>query len=122
MNKFKHDVLVGIVKILDPVLLTLPFMAAWFHYYASRLASPFYYWGNWVIVALFFILYVMFGKVYDGFMLSIIRISEMVYSQVLAAAISGFLLYVVICLLSKGIANPLPLISRRPSGLRKTMS
>lgn len=110
MNKFKHDVLVGIVKILDPVLLTLPFMAAWFHYYASRLASPFYYWGNWVIVALFFILYVMFGKVYDGFMLSIIRISEMVYSQVLAAAISGFLLYVVICLLSKGIANPLPLI------------
>ena len=87
MNKFKHDVLVGIVKILDPVLLTLPFMAAWFHYYASRLASPFYYWGNWVIVALFFILYVMFGKVYDGFMLSIIRISEMLYSQVFASAI-----------------------------------
>ena len=110
MNKFKHDLLIGTVKILNPVLLTLPFMAAWFHYYASRLASPFYYWGNWVVVALFFILYVMFGKVYDGFMISIIRISEMVYSQALAAAISECILYVIICLLSKGIVNPLPLV------------
>ena len=110
MNKFKHDLLIGTVKILNPVLLTLPFVAAWFHYYASRLASPFYYWGNWVVVALFFILYVMFGKVYDGFMISIIRISEMVYSQALAAAISECILYVIICLLSKGIVNPLPLV------------
>ena len=110
MDKFQHDVLVGIAKVLNPVLVTLPFLAAWFLYYGERTASPFYYWGNWVVVALFFILYVLFGRVYDAFLISINRISEMVYSQTLAALIAEFLLYVVICLLSKRLVNPLPLV------------
>ena len=111
MDKFQHDVLVGIAKVLNPVLVTLPFLAAWFLYYGERTASPFYYWGNWVVVALFFILYVLFGRVYDAFLISINRISEMVYSQTLAALIAEFLLYVVICLLSKRLVNPLPLVA-----------
>lgn len=110
MSKLKHDVTVRVAKALNPVLLTLPFAVVWFHYYASRLASPYYYWGNWVVVALFFFLYILFCRVYDGFLISINRISEIVYSQALASAISDFLLYVVICLLSKRLVNPLPLL------------
>ena len=108
MSKLKHDVTVRVAKAVNPVLLTLPFAVAWFHYYASRLASPYYYWGNWVVVALFFFLYILFCRVYDGFLISINRISEIVYSQALASVISDFLLYVVICLLSKRLVNPLP--------------
>lgn len=110
MSKLKHDVTVRVAKAVNPVLLTLPFAVAWFHYYASRLASPYYYWGNWVVVALFFFLYILFCRVYDGFLISINRISEIVYSQALASVISDFLLYVVICLLSKRLVNPLPLL------------
>ena len=62
-----------------------------------------------MVVALFFILYILFCRIYDGFLISINRISEIVYSQALASVISDFLLYVVICLLSKRLANPLPL-------------
>lgn len=109
MSKLKHDVTVRVAKAVNPVLLTLPFAVAWFHYYASRLASPYYYWGNWVVVALFFVLYVLFCRIYDGFLISINRISEIVYSQALSSVISDFLLYVVICLLSKRLVNPLPL-------------
>lgn len=110
MSKLKHDVTVRVAKAVNPVLLTLPFAVAWFHYYASRLASPYYYWGNWVVLALFFFLYILFCRVYDGFLISINRISEIVYSQALASVISDFLLYVVICLLSKRLVNPLPLL------------
>lgn len=110
MSKLKHDVTVRVAKAVNPVLLTLPFAVVWFHYYASRLASPYYYWGNWVVVALSFFLYILFCRVYDGFLISINRISEIVYSQALASAISDFLLYVVICLLSKRLVNPLPLL------------
>lgn len=110
MSKLKHDVTVRVAKAVNPVLLTLPFAVVWFHYYASRLASPYYYWGNWVVVALFFFLYILFCRVYDGFLISINRISEIVYSQALASVISDFLLYVVICLLSKRLVNPLPLL------------
>ena len=110
MSKLKHDVTVRVAKAVNPVLLTLPFAVAWFHYYASRLASPYYYWGNWVVVALFFFLYILFCRVYDVFLISINRIAEIVYSQALASVISDFLLYVVICLLSKRLVNPLPLL------------
>lgn len=107
----QHDVKVGTAKVVNPILLTLPFLGIWFFYYAERTVSPFYYWGNWVVVALFFILYILFCRIYDGFLISINRISEIVYSQALASVISDFLLYVVICLLSKRLANPLPLFS-----------
>lgn len=107
----QHDVKVGTAKVVNPILLTLPFLGIWFFYYAERTVSPFYYWGNWVVVALFFILYILFCRIYDGFLISINRISEIVYSQALASVISDFLLYVVICLLSKRLVNPLPLFS-----------
>ncbi len=109
MSRMQHDMKVGTAKVVNPILLTLPFLGVWFLYYAARTASPYYYWGNWVVVALFFILYILFCRVYDGFLISINRISEIVYSQALSSVISDFLLYVVICLLSKRLVNPLPL-------------
>lgn len=109
MNHFKHDLAVRSVKALNAVLLTVPFFCVWFLFYASRTASPFYYWGNWVVVLLFLVLYVIFGHVYDGFLISINRISEMIYSQSLAVVISDFIMYVTICLLSKRAVNPIPL-------------
>lgn len=105
----QHDMKVGTAKVVNPILLTLPFLGVWFLYYAARTASPYYYWGNWVVVALFFVLYILFCRIYDGFLISINRISEIVYSQALSSVISDFLLYVVICLLSKRLVNPLPL-------------
>lgn len=110
MSRMQHDMKVGTAKVVNPILLTLPFLGVWFLYYAARTASPYYYWGNWVIVALFFVLYILFCRIYDGFLISINRISEIVYSQALASVISDFLLYVVICLLSKRLVNPLPLL------------
>ena len=109
MGHLKRDIAVLIVKLGNVALITLPFLVVWFHFYADRTASPYYYWGNWVVVALFFVLYILFCRIYDGFLISINRISEIVYSQALASVISDFLLYVVICLLSKRLVNPLPL-------------
>lgn len=41
-------------------------------------------------------------------MMSIQQISEIVYAQFLAVAVSDLIIYVVICLLSKGLTNLLP--------------
>ena len=109
MGHLKRDIAVLIVKLGNVALITLPFLVVWFHFYADRTASPYYYWGNWVVVALFFVLYILFCRIYDGFLISINRISEIVYSQALSSVISDFLLYAVICLLSKRLVNPLPL-------------
>ena len=111
MNNFRHDLAVRSVKLINPLLMAAPFAVCWFACYAAWMSGPLYSWGNLVMLLLFLFLYISFGKVYDGFLVSINRISEMVYSQVLALFLSDFLMYIVICLLFRAFANPLPLLA-----------
>ena len=108
MTRFRHDLILRLVKIMNAVLVTIPFALCWYLYYAKHIASPFYAKGDYLVVALFFVLFIMFGRVYDAFLMSMYRISEIVYAQFLAAAVSDFIMYVVIWLLSKHLPNILP--------------
>lgn len=108
MTKFKHDLLLRIVKVLDAALITIPFALCWYLYYAERVYSPFYSKGNILVVALFFVAYITFGRIYDAFRMSMQRVSEVIYAQFLAAGASDLLMYVVIWLLTKHLPNILP--------------
>ena len=108
MTRFKHDLILRIIKIMDAVLMTVPFALCWYLYYAKHIASPFYAKGDYLVVALFFVLFVIFGRVYDAFLMSMQRISEIVYAQFLAVSVSDFIMYIVIWLLSKHLPNILP--------------
>ena len=108
---FKHDVLLKTVKTVNVILITIPFTLSWFLYYSERMYfRTFYRKGNWVIILLFLVLYVIFGKVYDAFLVSFNRLSEMIYSQSLAAFIADALMFVVISLLMRRLPSLLPMI------------
>ncbi|MBR4026627.1 MAG: sugar transferase [Lachnospiraceae bacterium] len=98
------------IKLMNIVLMTIPFAIGWLYYYADRTASPYYAKGNYLIVVLFAILYSIYGKVYDALLLSLNRISEMVYSQGLSAFISDGIMYVIIWLLTKHLPNLMPML------------
>lgn len=108
MTRFRHDLILRMIKLLDAVLVTIPFAMCWYLYYAKRVASPYYAMGDYLVVALFFVLFIIFGRVYDAFLMSMQRISEIIYEQFLAAAVSDFIMYVVIWLLSKHLPNIFP--------------
>ena len=108
MNKFKHDILLRIVKSINIILITIPFAVCWFFYYADHVVSPFYSKGNWLVILLFLVFYITFGRIYDAFLISIYSVAEIMYSQILSAMLSDGVMYVVICLLSKGFPNLLP--------------
>lgn len=108
MEGLKHNVAVRCVKALNVLLITIPFILCWRLYYASRIAYPFFGRGNWLVVALFVFVYIVFARVYDAFLLSLSRISEMMYSQGLAIFISDAILFIVIWLLSRRFPNMLP--------------
>ena len=111
MNKFRQEFLLRLLKSLNAVMLTVPFGCFWFYYYAENIASPYYERGNWLVIALFFVLYVVFGRIYGAFWISLNRISESVYSQMLAVFMSSSIMYIIICLLDKGLANAVPLLA-----------
>lgn len=108
MSKVIHRAVLRLAVLINIVALACPFVMCWFFYYAERIRNPFYMKGNWLVIALFLVLYVAFSRTYDAFLISYNRISEMVYSQSLALLISDAILYVVITLLSGRMVNPLP--------------
>lgn len=108
MTKFKHDILLRIAKGLNVVLVTIPFAFCWFFYYMNHIASPFHSKGNWVVVLSFLVLYVVFGRIYDAFLISMSSVAEIVYAQILSAMMSDGIMYIVICLLSKKLPNLVP--------------
>ena len=108
MSKFQHDVMLRVVKILDVVLITIPFAACWFLYYSNQVYAKFSWKGNLAILALFMVLYIALGKIYDAFWMSMQRVSELVYGQILGAMATDGILYIVICLMSAKLCNLWP--------------
>ena len=85
MSKFQHDVMLKIAKIIDLVMITIPFALCWELYYSYQVYAKFGWKGNWAMIGLFAVLFFLLGKVYDVFWMSLQRISELIYGQVLAA-------------------------------------
>ncbi len=108
MKKLKYDVSLRAVKLLAVILIAAPFAACWYGCYAGRIAAPFYCRGNLLIVLLFLALYLVFAHIYDALQISLYHTSEIIYSQLLALALSDGIMFVVLCLLSKGLPRLLP--------------
>ncbi|SCW32862.1 exopolysaccharide biosynthesis polyprenyl glycosylphosphotransferase [Ruminococcaceae bacterium YRB3002] len=107
---FRHEVGLRLIKLFNVCLIVLPFIAAWYFYYSPRLSTPYYIKGDIVITGIFVLLYYIFGKTYDAFLISLNKLSETVVSQMLSALLANGILYMVFFLLMKKIPNPLPLI------------
>lgn len=98
------------IKFLNVIFMTASFGLAWYLYYADRIVAPYYRKGNWFVLLIFLIIYAILGRTYDAFIVSINRVSEMIYSQVLACVISDVLMYLIFMLLGKRFMNPVPLL------------
>lgn len=105
-----HDIILRGIKLLNAFLMTAVFGAIWYRFFALTIRDPFYRRGNYVVIFLFFLIYVTFGRLYDAFLVSYNRISEMIYSQVLAALIADVLMYIVCMLLKKGFPPVWPFL------------
>lgn len=108
MTKFRHDVMLRIVKVLDVLMIELPFAACWFLYYAEHINRRVAWNGNFAILSLFFVLYIVMGRIYDAFWMSKQRVSEVVYGQILGAMAADGIMYIVICLMAGKVCNLWP--------------
>ena len=111
MSIFIREFILRLLKLFNVFLITMPFAWGWFNYYAQHIALPFYDRGNWVVVALYAVLYMIFGRVYGGFWISLNRISESVYSQALAVMMTSGIMYVVTVLLERQLPDIWPVIA-----------
>ena len=74
MTKIRHDVMLRLVKVLDVVMITLPFAACWIWYYAAKTPMDGTWQGHAVILGLYAVLFILLGKTYDAFWMSMQRV------------------------------------------------
>lgn len=109
-NSFFKEILIRFIKLLNPIIMSLVFAEVWYSFYADKIVSPFYDHGNWAIIILFGIIYTIYARMYDSFMISMAKRSEIIYSQSLALLISNGLMYFIVFILMRRLPNVLPLL------------
>lgn len=105
-----HRLWLRTIKLVNAFFITVPFFFIWVHYYAKRIYVPFYAKGDQLVIALFFVLYIIFGRIYSAFTISLNTVAELVYSQSLAILFTNAILYVVTWLLTRHFPNAIPLL------------
>ncbi len=91
------------IKLANVAAMTAVFAGFWSAYLGKAAAVPYFTKGRLVLFALFFLLYFLFGRAYDAFLLSYNRISEMIFSQFIALIETDFIMFLVTVLLMKRI-------------------
>lgn len=110
MYKLKYDLILGLVKFFNLIMMTVPFGLCWDWYYAGNLALRESRTESILVTFIFMLAYFAFGKIYDAFLISFSRISEMIYSQILALIMANSILYVLVTLLMLKLPNPMPMM------------
>ncbi|MBQ9249578.1 MAG: exopolysaccharide biosynthesis polyprenyl glycosylphosphotransferase [Oscillospiraceae bacterium] len=110
MRDNRKNVVLSVINMINVVLVTIPFVYCWYRFFAPAMIHPYYRRGNWAVILVFVVLYVLFGRVYDGFSISTKRITESVYSQCMAILFTDAVMYIVIFLLAQYLPAPVPML------------
>ena len=105
------DISVRIVKLINLVLMTVPFAVAWYKCYADLLWVRFAMRGHWLVIGLFAFLYFLIGRIYEAFTISYNSKGEMIYSQMLSLFEVDVIMYVVAWLLIRHLPAVLPMLA-----------
>lgn len=105
-----HDVSIRIVRLINIIFMTLPFVFAWYGFYADQLWVHFFMRGHWLIIGLYILMYFSIGRVYDAFLMSYNSKGEMVYSQILSLFEVNVFMYIVAWLLIRHAPAILPVL------------
>lgn len=82
----------------------------WLTYYNPFIPLSFFRLGNYLIALVFMVVYLIFIKVYGGFMVGTSSVSDLIFSQIISIGFSQGACYVIFSLLSYKLVSPLPFI------------
>ena len=109
MSKFKHDLILRIIKILNVILISIPWIFCWNQCYLRHIDHLPHEKSFILIIMLYIGLYIIFGRLYEVFAISVYKGAELVYGQFLAESISNGIVYILIWLLSKDTPKIIPI-------------
>lgn len=110
-NAIFHDVSTKLFKLVNLMLMMVPFAVIWYSAYADLLWVKFWKRGHWLVLLLFVILYFIIGRIYDAFRISYTSKGEIIYSQMLSLFEADVMMYIVAWLLIRDLPAVLPMLA-----------
>ena len=112
MNKryFREKSILYLFKIAITLLMTGSMFLIWFFYYNPKINLPFFEKGHYLMGVVFTFIYLVFTRVYGGFMVGTASVIDLIFSQVIATGFTVGSSYAIFTLLSYKLVNPIPLI------------
>ena len=106
MESTTYRAVLRIVKLLNLALMTAAALCCWCLSYAHN---------GWdqtglLVGVIYCVLYMTYGRIYESFLISLVRITEMVYSQALALLMSDGILYLVLSLMERRLVAVMPIL------------
>ncbi len=113
MARYNRNQKVDAVLLLYDLLLMICIAACysfvWYRYYGPKLyVYAFFEKGDYVVIGLFTVMYLMFARLYDGFDLSSSGVGELTYAHVVTGVLTLGFMYVITWLLIRFMPAILP--------------
>ena len=112
MNKryLREKTIVYLFKVAISLLITGSMFLIWFFYYNPKINLPFFAKGHYLMTVVFMVIYLVFTRIYGGFMVGIASVIDLMFSQVIAIGFTVGSAYAIFSLLSYKLVNPVPLM------------
>ncbi|MBQ5332749.1 MAG: sugar transferase [Oscillospiraceae bacterium] len=120
MNTKKRDkykrLIMGLISMVLIAFLLGSYAYVWLTHYNiklenSRIQADFFGWkGNLLIFGVYLILIFLFSRIYNGFRIGLLRVSDIIYSQSLSTLFINAITYLQISLLERAVADLLPMV------------
>ena len=98
----------AVVKMVNIVLLMIPFLICWTLYYEPRTTTVGSKQVSVLVMIIFFFICYYFGQRLDCFRVSILQIRNVIFGEVLATMITDIIMYILIWMLSIHLPNLIP--------------
>lgn len=98
----------AVVKMVNIVLLMIPFLICWTLYYEPRTTTVGSKQVSVLVMIIFFLICYYFGQRLDCFRVSILQIRDVIFGEVLTTMITDIIMYILIWMLSIHLPNLIP--------------
>lgn len=105
---YKRIVVFGLASLLILIFAAL-FAFVWYEYYRGLIYKPFWNKGNWVLIALYALIVVLFSRLFGGIRVGYYKRMDMIYTLVLAILCSNVVVYFQITLIDRWFLPPWPI-------------
>ncbi len=95
---------------LAVIAQTVVFAYVWYDFYRGLIFAPFWRKGNWVLIAIYALINILFSTFYGGLRVGYLKRIDVFYSMILATICTNVVTYFQITLINRWFLDPWPMV------------